>query len=87
MVTGSKQTKERKIEEVRILPLPGTAISYPSCLEAVFFIKSYIWSEESKQFVRFKIEVIYTDGVHITGDFLDNDSAAEFILNRAKGLI
>ena len=51
------------------------------------FVKSYSWSEAAKEFVRFEIEVIYSDGVRITGDFLEKESAAEFLLNRAKGLL
>ncbi len=87
MNTASNRIQERKIEEVRVLPLHGIGISYASLLEAAVFVKSYIWSDAAKEFVRFEIEVIYTDGVRIRGDFLENESAAEFLLNRAKGLL
>ena len=89
MVTASNQTKQREITKVRVLPLHGTPVWYDTCSKAATFVTdyTYLWDAKPGNFVRFEIEVIYRDGLELSGTCLDKESAIEFLENRAKGLL
>lgn len=71
----------RKVESIRILALHGSTRLVESVEEAAKFITNYDDHPVGLAVIRFEIQIRFSDGSHIDGNFVDKASALEF-LNR-----
>jgi hypothetical protein len=70
---------ERKVESVFVLPLYGTSHKLSSIQEAMIFLDNYKEIHTTRQFVRFEVNVRYSNGDDIRGVFRDKTKAIEFL--------
>jgi hypothetical protein len=78
-IDGLRVVLNRSIEIVYILPLHGKATQVLSVEEAIDFITRYDESTASNPFVRFEVNVRYTNGNEIRGQFNDKATAIDFL--------
>lgn len=76
---GLRIVLERSIEFVHILPLHGIPIQVLSVEDAITFISGYKKVKALNSFVRFEVNVRYTNGNEIRGQFNDKVTAIEFL--------
>ena len=76
---GLRVVLNRLIEVVYIIPLHGSPREVPSIEEAVAFLETYDEGEAAKPFVRCELNVRYSNGNEIRGQFLDKATAVEFL--------
>jgi len=69
----------RRIELVRILPLHGTITDYNSVEEAICFIATYDESNGTRPIIKYEVEVRFTNGDNIRGQFSSRESAIQFL--------
>lgn len=69
----------RRITLVRVLPLHGAAAELASIEQAIAFIENYDQGAGPISFVRYEVEVRFSNGDRITGEFADKDSAIRFL--------
>ena len=83
------KTKEREIDTVMILPLHGSDKLFDSIERAITFLKRYPINDSrgNKPFVRFEIDVRYTDGMQYQVRLTSRPDAMEFLANRLKGIL
>ncbi len=70
---------KRKIELVRVLPLHGVATSLDSVQKAIDYIEKYDEDNCSNIFVRYEVEVRYSNGDCIQGQFTGKASTIDFL--------
>lgn len=69
----------RALKTIRIIPLHGSATDVRSVGEAVAFLEAYDESGSVAQFVKFEIQVRYTNGDEIRGEFQSKREALAFL--------
>ena len=69
----------RHIVLIRVLPLHGSSVDLPSVRDAIDFIVKYDAGKEQRTLIRFELEVRYSNGDRVLGEFADKDSALEFL--------
>ena len=85
----SKKKKTREIALIKVLPVFGTTVMFQTIAEAIAFIKEQPEEgiREATPLVRFEVEVRFTDGIRMTGEFPNKYGAVEYLKNRMKGLL
>jgi len=74
-------TASRTIASVRVLPLHGIIMEWQSIDEAISFIHDYSKQNHVTSLVRFEIEVVYSNGDKVSGEFSTKEAAIEFLSN------
>ena len=69
----------RRIEYVFVLPLFGSPHRFELVQDAVLYISNHDQSAPSPEFVRFELNVRYSNGDEIRGTFHDKQTAIEFL--------
>ena len=69
----------RRIEEITVLPLHGTALQASSVTEAVTLLDGYDEAASQTNFERYEIHIRFRNGDEITGKFNDKSRAIEFL--------
>jgi hypothetical protein len=69
----------RKIECVFVLPLHGSAFTLRAIPEAIAFIESFDESRSVASFIRYEVDVRFSNGDEIRGQFKDKASAIAFL--------
>ncbi|MBA7677709.1 hypothetical protein ES703_85971 [subsurface metagenome] len=65
----------RHIDWVRILPLYGNSVEYASVEEAISFVQDYHEAEQNVPLVKYEIEVRYSNGDRVSGQFHEKQAA------------
>lgn len=71
----------RKIERIIVVSLHGKQHETVTVSDAITFIESYIAGHEPATIDRYEIDVRYSNGDSIRGNFADKSSAIQFLLN------
>lgn len=75
-------TITRKILLIRIFPLYASSFEVGSIEKAVGFLDSHDEnSNGSISFIKYDIEIIYTNGDKLKGEFTNRETARQFILS------
>ena len=74
-----KRAVTRRIKSVRILPLHGSAVEWNSVEEAIAFIEKYNEQSEPQPVVKYEVQVLYSNGDRIEGQFADKRDAIKFL--------
>lgn len=69
----------RRIARVRVLPLHGVLTEWDSVKEATDFILRYTESRENDPLVKYEIQIIYTNGDRVEGQFAAREDAIRFL--------
>lgn len=69
----------REVAVVRILPLHGKASEWDTVDKAITFIERYNESGNSRPVVKYEIQIRYTNGDRIEGQFADKQAAIRFL--------
>lgn len=69
----------RRVEYVIVLALTGTQHCFNTIQEAVHYISNHDQSTPSSEFVKYELNVRYSNGDDIRGTFHDKDRAIEFL--------
>ena len=69
----------RQIELVRVIPLHGTMFEWRGVEEAIAFIESYDEDHGSKPIMKYEIEIRYSNGDRINGQFANKEDALQFL--------
>jgi hypothetical protein len=78
--TALQEALERKIIKVVVLPLSGSAMEFTSVMEAMLAIQTCdIASGDHSPFVRFEIQLMYSNGDEVSASFAEKDRAIEFV--------
>ncbi len=77
----------RRIAQVRVLPLHGDPVELSSLDKARVFIENYEVKRKGRRsiFVRFEIQVRFTNGDSVEGKFAAKEHALEFLLAVSAG--
>ncbi|MCH8852643.1 MAG: DNA methylase [Planctomycetes bacterium] len=78
-VGSLKETLERSVKRVRIVPLHGSPHDLASIDDAVAFIEAFDEASSNNPFVRYELDVLYTNGDAIRGEFRDKADAIRFL--------
>ncbi len=78
-IDGLRTVLSRLIEIVFILPLYGTPTQVPTVEAAIMFITSLEETIPIGPFIRFELNVRYTNGNEVRGQFHDKETAIEFL--------
>ncbi len=70
---------KRRVEFVLVLPLYGTQHQFEKIQDAVNYIANYDPSTPSLDFVKYELNVRYSNGDEIRGTFHEKDRAIEFL--------
>lgn len=70
----------RFIKTVRILPLHGQFVEWQNIEDAIAFIQSYKENRSAEEFVRYEVQVLYSNGDKIVGEFAAKNAAVDFLL-------
>ncbi len=74
-----EQSITRTIQLVRILPLHGTATELGTVEEAIEFISSYSEATAAASFVKYEIEIRFSNGDKIQAEFRKKERAVGFL--------
>ena len=74
-----RSSLSRRIEQVFVLPLSGSPRRFDSIEDAVRYISTYNQSAPSEEFVRYELNVRYSNRDEIRGVFQEKDRAIEFL--------
>ena len=74
-----KGSVQRRVEYVFVLPLFGGALRFESIQDAVSYISNHDLSTPSPEFVKYELNVRYSNGDEIRGTFHDKQTAIEFL--------
>ena len=69
----------RRVEYVFVLPLSGSPHRFESIQDAVTYISNHDPSIPSSEFVKYELNVRYSNGDEIRGTFHDKQTAIEFL--------
>lgn len=69
----------RHVDWVRILPLYGNSVEYASVEEAISFVQDYHEAEQNVPLVKYEIEVRYSNGDRVSGQFHEKQDAMRFL--------
>ncbi|MBM3889047.1 MAG: DNA methylase [Verrucomicrobia bacterium] len=69
----------RRIESVRVLPLHGTARECGTLQQAIAFIEAYTEADGGRPVVRYEVQIRYSNGDKIEGQFTDREGAIQFL--------
>jgi hypothetical protein len=69
----------RQVERIRVLPLHGKSVDLPTAEEAITFIQTYRPADKSDPFIRMDILISLSDGSRIEGQFVEVQTAIEFL--------
>ncbi len=78
-IKALRNVTRRTIKTVRILPLHGKAVEWSKVEDAIAFIQGYDEEGVSLLIDRYEVQVIYTNGDKICGEFGAKDTAIEFL--------
>ena len=70
---------ERVVMSVQILPLFGSLFECSTIADAIRLIIDYDTNNHSRDFVRYEVRVMYSNGDKIEGDFVCKDGALQFL--------
>ena len=70
---------ERKIKSIRVFPLHGIAVEWPSLDEALDFIKRYDEGATNAKLVKYEVHVRFVNGDKIVGEFGARAEALDFL--------
>jgi len=69
----------RRVESVRVLPLHGTAKECGTLQQAIAFIEAYAEADGGRPIVRYEVQIRYSNGDKIEGQFTDREGAIQFL--------
>lgn len=69
----------RNIQAIRILPLHGCSFEYCSLDEAISFIQDYDEKNGKGKIIRYEVQIKYSNGDEIIGDFKEKMHAVGFL--------
>ena len=69
----------RQVDWVRILPLYGNSVECASVEEAISFVQDYHEAEQNVPLVKYEIEVRYSNGDRVSGQFHEKQAAMGYI--------
>lgn len=69
----------RSIKEIRVATLHGIRKQLSSIKEAIRYIDGYKEAKSNYPFIKFEIQIVYTNGDTINGVFADKSAAKEFL--------
>ena len=75
----------RRVILIRLLPLHGQAVEFDSLQSALKFIAGYDDQKAQTSFVKFEIQVRYSNGDQIQGEFRDKKDARSFLQRLSSG--
>ncbi|MSO19069.1 MAG: hypothetical protein EXQ56_01175 [Acidobacteria bacterium] len=75
----------RKIKSVRILPLHGAAVEWNSIEKAIAFVEQYNELSAPQPIVKYEVQILYSNGDRIEGQFADRKDAIQFLRGYAHG--
>ena len=78
-LVGLKLAVSREIEAIFVLPLNGHELSAASISEALALLQDHDETSPQTLFVRYEIQIRFTNGNQITGKFNDRNSAVAFL--------
>ena len=76
---GLRSSLRRRVEFVLVLPLHGAQHQFGTIQDAVHYIVNYDSSTPSLEFVKYELNVRYSNGDEIRGTFHEKDKAIEFL--------
>ena len=69
----------RQIDSIRILALHGTMVEYVSIEDAVAFVLGYNELDVTLPIARYEVEILYSNGERIRGQFSDKETTIQFL--------
>jgi hypothetical protein len=69
----------RQIETIRILALHGTIAEWVSVEDAIAFVLGYNESDKTRPIARYEVEILYSNGEIIRGQFTDKEATIQFL--------
>ncbi|HUE16879.1 MAG TPA: hypothetical protein VMR25_22070 [Planctomycetaceae bacterium] len=78
-INALERAVNRRISAVRITPLHGTAIECGSVQDAIGVVEKYDESAQPGPLVKYEIQIRYSNGDKVDGDFHDKDAALDFL--------
>jgi hypothetical protein len=72
-------TVMRRVVKVRIIPLHGFMVELSTVHEAIGFVKNYDESTVRSPFVKYEVEVLYSNTDNIRGQFAAKNEAVKFL--------
>jgi hypothetical protein len=69
----------RQIESIRILALHGTIAEWVSIEDAIAFVLGYNELDEARPIARYEVEISYSNGETIRGQFKDKETTIQFL--------
>ncbi|OFV93854.1 MAG: hypothetical protein A3F68_08125 [Acidobacteria bacterium RIFCSPLOWO2_12_FULL_54_10] len=78
-VASLRQTVERSVKTIRILPLHGTPVEYKSLDEALAFFRNYDESSQAHAFIRYEVQVSFVNSDRVVGEFGTRTDALSFL--------
>lgn len=76
-----RQTVNRQIDLILVIPLHGRLFQLPSIERAINFIENYDENDNSDPIIRYEIEIRYNNGDLIKGIFDDKERTIRFLRN------
>lgn len=74
-----RRAVKRQIESIRVLPLHGRGFEWEAVEDAIGFIENYDEDGSGLPVVRYEIQIRYSTGERIEGQFLDKETAIQFL--------
>jgi len=74
-----KSVIDRRITRIRITPLHGAAVEWPTVDEAIAFINGYNEAADHSPLVKYEVEVLYSNADRINGVFAAKKDAIQFL--------
>ena len=80
-----RESLERRIAQITVLALSGTPVQFHTIQRAVRFIESYDESMSPARFVRYELNVRYSNGSEVRGSFPDKRRCLEHLHLLSRG--
>lgn len=75
-----ERSVNRRVELIRVLPLHGSPVEVASIDDAIKFIEQYAGKDAGRgPLARYEVQVRFNNGDRIEGQFIDQESAIEFL--------
>ena len=74
-----KGAVSRRVAKIRIIPLHGSAVELDTVHQAITFIERYDEATVRSPFVKYEVEVLYSNADHIRGQFAAKNDAIKFL--------
>lgn len=80
-----RESLERRIARITVLPLSGTSMQFQTIHGAVRFIEGYDEATSPTRFIRYELIVRYSNGSEVRGSFPDKTRCLDHLRLLSRG--